>query len=106
MSNFDICSGSDIGFLPGEVLSKFKLGDTVKLEDAAWEMGIRDTFSLINKQSFVVGFGQIKRSDYIFLNFITPNVFENKKFFPERIPINTEFIYKSKTLLIEQITKK
>ena len=98
MSNFN----TGIGFLPGQVSSKFELGDTVKVEDAAWEMGIRDTFSLINKQSFVAEVFISKFQDNVFLNFVNPNVFESKKKFPELIPIKKEFIYVSKILLIEK----
>ena len=58
MSGFEIYG--EAGFMPEEkvtlIKSFFELGDTVKVEDAAWELGIRDTFSLTNKQCFVMGF--------------------------------------------------
>jgi hypothetical protein len=99
--SIDYCG--DLGFLPKlNLYPKFNLGDTVKVEDAAWELGIRDTFSLTNKQCFVMGF---VRSGSIYLNFVNPNIFQDKKLFPKRIPIKREFIYNSKILLIEQKIK-
>ena len=77
--SIDYCG--DLGFLPKlNLYPKFNLGDTVKVEDAAWELGIRDTFSLTNKQCFVMGF---VRSGSIYLNFVNPNIHENKKLFPK-----------------------
>lgn len=107
MSSFNIYG--EAGFVAEEKVplkKSFELGDTLRVEDAAWQLGIRDTFSLMNKQCFVVDFSYIKWSDNIFLDFINPNVIDGKKFFPKRIPIKKEFIYVSKILLIEQKIKK
>lgn len=109
MVGFDIYG--EAGFVPSEKIAlkkNFKLGDTVKVEDAAWELGIRDTFSLLNKHCFIVGFSPICTnvgSNNVYLNFINPNIFQDKKLFPKRIPIKREFIYNSKILLIEQKIK-
>lgn len=107
MGGFEIYG--EAGFVSEEKVplkKSFELGDTLRVKDAAWELGIRDTFSLMNKQCFIVDFSHIKWSDNIFLNFINPNVIDGKKFFPKRIPIKKEFIYLSKILLIEQKIKK
>lgn len=102
MSGFDIYG--EAGFVPAKkiVLNK-RLGDTVKVEDAAWELGVRDTFSLLNKQCFITGLSTSIGSNNVYLNFVNPNIFQNKKLFPKRIPINGEFIYSSRILLIETV---
>lgn len=82
---------------------KFELGDTVKVEDAAWELGVRDTFSLLNKQCFVMGFSTNIGSNNVYLNFVNPNIFGQKKSVPRGIPITEEFIYSSRILLIENV---
>ena len=105
MSGFEIYG--EAGFMPEEkvtlIKSFFELGDTVKVEDAAWELGIRDTFSLTNKQCFVMGFSMNSRSGNIYLNFVNPNIYENKKLFPKTIPIKGEFICNSRILLLETV---
>jgi len=98
--SIDYCG--NLGFLPKLNLhSKFNSGDTVKVEDAAWALGIRDTFSLTNKQCFVMGY--VRSGNIFYLNFVNPNIYENKKLFPKTIPIKGEFIYNSRILLLETV---
>ncbi len=77
------------------------LGESFRVREDAWMLGISDTFSLSRRECHIVGDSPVTNGQSVYLHFVSPRKYKDN-YNVKKIPIRREFLKRSRILLIER----